>query len=276
MSFIQKIVQSVLPVGRRFRTYEHIILASLEAALEPRGRMALRYQLEHVSRIQRHVTNKEINMYYDAHLACSDQVFQCDFAEYPIALLWCSVPECSNLVRASVWIVGGRLFSIVLSRSPGRDWDVGFNVIRTLILCDPSTERVELPTEVVELGSLAQYVGEHLQRRIERRSVLCPLPEPLRERFLLPASDCVPLDYYHMLSITNGYQLENWRILGLPLREVAMEGSNLFVLAESSDSKVLCATDGDTTRALQLVDLEDHSQRELRSQLKAALETLLS
>jgi hypothetical protein len=276
MSFIRKIMQSVFTVGTRFRTYEQLVLASTEAALGPRARMALRSQIERVSRIQRLVNDKDVSIYYDARYVCHDEPLRCNFAEYPLAVSWCASSECSKSIRATVVIVEGKLFSIVFNRSPGRDGDVGFNVLQTLILFDPSNESFEGPTRLVELGPLSQCVGDRIQQHIERGSVLGPLPEQLRERFLIPAADCVPRDYQNMLGITNGYQLQNWRVLGLPLREVAMEQSNMFILAESSDGKVLCATDGDQTRTLRLLDLEDESQATLGSRFKVALEALLS
>jgi hypothetical protein len=281
MPRIRDLLRFMVRGRSRFRPYEDAVLAATAASLGNRARHALQSQLEQVAFVQRHVCDKEVNIFYAPKGSPQDSAVRTIFDEYPLAMVWCS-SGFGDAIRATVWIVKDRLFSIVFDRCPSHLESAQVSVLRTLVLCDPSADPVEFAHDRPDPGQLADYLGAHLAKYLSRESVVAPLSPRWRERLLGVAAHCLPLDFQSLLAWTNGFQLGHWRVLGLPLREVAMEGSNLWVVAEcgpemgaESGPEVLCAKDGDLSRTLYLVHLEDETETPLGPQFQQAAEALV-
>jgi hypothetical protein len=252
-------------------SHERQLIDSTLAAIMPKTRLTLQSQLQHLDFVQRHCDGKEVNLYYKSCVRDGGLMVPDMLLEWPIAVLRCFFQPSEPNVRASIWIASGRLFSIVFSRQVPRNAQNNIRVLRTEVLFDPFASHA---AQLVQPRKANWQHWESLRRRCHDTPAP-PLDERLRERFLVPSDGCLPIDFVELLNYTNSFEINNWRIMGLPLREVAMKSFNLFVLAESTDAKCLCARDGDAAKNTYLVNLEDQSQRKLSERFYDALDSLV-
>lgn len=259
----------------RLRPYEEAVVASLEPVVSPSTWAAVREHIAAVSFVQRHTRGKEVNLYYSDRLMCKC-IAPSPFDAWPIAITRYHVQNEPTTIRASVWIAGGRLFSILFSHSPSPYRTGELSVLSTDILFDPLAFPLRGSLDLVlngnDLSHAPRYIRE-MAASFGPDAQSRPLVAEVRERFLLPARDCLPNDFMNILGYTNGFGINGWHCAGLPIQEVAMEEANLFVLASASEPVVLCAVDGDKTRRVYFYDLERDKGRRLGDSFLAALES---
>jgi hypothetical protein len=271
MSLIQRIVQLLTSREEGLRAYELDIITSIHSIVSPLARTIIQAQLDEVAFIQRHAIDKEVNLYPQVPQQSGDSArLPSPFPEWPIGVVYCSAPAYPSLVRATLWIASGRVFSIVFGQSPVAH---SVRVVRAHVLFDPTMGMQQLRSGVPEM-QYHEPASDDPIPGLDSRAVQPRLVPDLRERFLIPAKLCTPTDYCEVLTRTNGCQVGKWRINGLPLREVAMEGSNLFVLAESHGAELLCALDGDLDKNTYLWNIEEDKGTVVGPSFVSALKTL--
>lgn len=242
------------------RPYERDVLASVGAALPHMTRTVLEHQVARISFAQRHVVDKEVNFYFEDGALANSALLPSEIPEWPIAMVRCPTAVADEFIRATVWVVSGKLFSIVFSDPPSQLLARGLGSLPVTLLVDASDEIAAAylrgPLSSVPQPRIEDLIAK-LRMPVDRISVRSPLAAAIRERFWLPVADCAPLDFSEILAFANGFEVGRWRVSGLPLREVAMEESNLFVLAESEGGEMLCAIEKDRDRRVQRIELED-------------------
>jgi hypothetical protein len=256
MSIIRKISHLLSWRRKQLRPYELETLITIQATLSPRARSIIDSQLTHFAFVQRHVSDKEVNFYF--RVAAGEAVsplLPSPFPEWPIGIAYFSTSNDAFPTRATVWVANGQLFSIVFSRSPTEGV---LSVLEKQMLLDPIHEEDKLTPTSQNVDYLIQRIRPLLPN-VQISAIQPPLDADLRRRLLIPTADCVPHDFCTLLSNANGCRVENWQINGLPLREVAMEGSNLFVLAEA-EGQLLCAKDGDRARSVYLWNIDNENE----------------
>lgn len=260
----------------KLRDCEASVIESVKTAISPRAWSAVQEQIGTVSRIHRSISGKQVTFCFDEQQTITKWLIPSPFEAWPIAVAYCGVRGGATAIRATVWIVSGRISDIIFSEVPSKISSGEMSVISAERLFDPveptplqEARTVEALTEGVqivnEIEEIAASVGYTRMRP--------PLPDAIRERFLVPVRDCIPLDFVKLLQGTNGFSINGWNVPGLPLQEVAMDGHNLFVLADSAQPYVLCAMDGDSARRAYLFDLEDMRGVEIGDSCCSALLT---
>lgn len=276
MSIIRRILRRLIPSRTALHDYETSILQATYDLLAPNARETFERQLKDIALVQRHVRDKEVNLYPKSEDAAeAGHLLASPLLEWPIAMILCRFPHYPESVRATLWVAGGRVFSLIFSDSPTAAGGI-CRIDNSYLLFDPTKDTLDEATYIAP-GRLAKVCGiGSLAHRIDPSSVAPPLPRHIQERFLLPANGCVPRDYRELMQHTNGFRVGDWHVGGLPLREVAMDGANFFVLAESSEPFVLCAMDRNRERTTYLWNLEEDRGRPLGPSFLDALAGVLS
>lgn len=264
--------------SRRMWPYERTILATLPAVASTQASEAVRNQLSRIRIIQRHTHGKEVNLYLQDSRIPRQWLVPSPFRAWPIATVSCRWLPSQEVSRASIWMVSGRVFSIIFSDLPIRMNDRELTVLSTELLFDPFAPGNELVAPTSNIATRPQSIAQILPNatQILRAALSFALPARLQERFLSVARHCLPADYCELMTETNGFEVNEWRVTGLPLDEIAMERYNLFVLARSRRGEMLCVRDGDSSQKVILVDAEDLSETPMGQSFIAALASRIS
>lgn len=239
------------------RDYEASVIESVMAVISQRARSAVQEQIGALARIHRSVSGKQVTFHFDEQQAITNWLIPSPFEAWPIAVAYCSVHDGTSTIRATLWIVSGRISDIIFSEVPSQRISSESSVVSVERLFDPADPTLLREARIAEALTDGVEGIEEIGVIIGHTRMRPPLPDAIRERFLVPARDCIPLDFVKLMQGTNGFSINGWNVPGLPLHEVAMESNNLFVLADSAQPWVLCAMDGDTARRAYLFDLED-------------------
>lgn len=265
-------IRSLFPWHRRgLRPFEKAVLDSLEPVISPGAWTAVQEQIDAISASHNDVTRKEVSFSFDRHF--TKWLLPSAFPG-PLAMARCRSTERAGTIRATVLVDSGQLAFIVYSERPEPPRGGEFSVQSAEVIFDPldtrwrdgvTTQRSDVAKAPVPIQELIGRVGVKEMR--------APLVAGLRDAFLLPARDCVPSEYVELLPYTNAFQFNGWNFTGLPLDEIAMDGPNHFVLAESSEEPLqLHAVDGDSERKVYLYDYVDDEGRCLGESFLAALQ----
>lgn len=267
MSFLNRLLSRGAPRVELLRPYERAVVNSLKPVLSLRAWTALQEQTRSVASVQRLAGGKEVNLFYDRTLTLASSLAPSPFETWPIAVVHCRAIHSIRGIRASVWIAQGKIASIVFNDFPvaaGIDELAGMHA---QVVFDPFAVDGVQESDARQPDSIALHLEQappeiiELARRVGEPAMRPPLSPRYQSQLLVPAQDCLPHDCAELLRYTNGLQLNGWNFAGLPLQEVAMEGANLFVLADADAPYVLCAKDGDAMRNIYHFDLEDHRER---------------
>ncbi|MDE2465061.1 MAG: hypothetical protein KGO02_15295, partial [Alphaproteobacteria bacterium] len=121
--------------------------------MSDRAWLAIEEQINAISFTQRLVKGKEVNFYFDKRRLLSTWLAPAPFDAWPIAVAMCHSGDLETPLRASVWIVYGRLFSIIFSRAPAPPWGGEFSVISVELIYDPLEARSESRTAMDDKAS---------------------------------------------------------------------------------------------------------------------------
>lgn len=274
MSFARKLFAALgARRDRTLRPIETLVLDSLQSIVSRAAWAALREQAGAISFVYRDPTGKGVSFGFDRHQMLGKWLSPSLFDAWPIAIVYIRLPGRAMNIRASVWVATGRIQGITFSDIPTRSDAVDPTVVASELLYDPlsahfdTTSRREAPLP----EPYPAVWNEVVAMRLGAARVRAPLGASLPERFLLPARDYLPRDFADLMRYTNGFALNGWLISGLPIEEVAMERSNLFLLGASTGENVLCAMDGDRDRNVYVFNWEDQSARRLGGSFMSAL-----
>ena len=256
--------------GGNLRKYEAAVLSSARELISQDARSRMEWQIGDIERIQRIVNDKEVDLYSKSSGAVElVRLFASSISEWPMAMIFCELPHCPSPVRVTVWVVDGRVFSMIFSQSPTASGEC--RIIGSELLYDPTIETGGASVPTILNTEIESWGLNSAVSQIDISTIRPPLQFRLQERFILPGGHCIPHDYRELMQRTNGFRIGTWRIAGLPLREVAMEDSNLFLLAESTEPQILCAMDSDRSRNTYLWNLEENQGISLGPRFIAAL-----
>jgi hypothetical protein len=267
MSIVQKLFQLLSSKRKALRPYEADALVAIKKRLSLLAQKTIEQQLARFAFVQRLVSDKEVNLYFKASNGeGTAPTLQSPFSEWPIGIVYFSASNSPSPFRATVYVANAQLFSIVFSRSP---IGCALSVSDTQIILDPFHHKPKVAPDSHDADHLIKGITQLLPN-FPVRAVEPPLDVELRTRFLIATANSLPHDFSNLLSHANGCYIKNWRINGLPLREVPMEGANLFVLAES-ESQLLCAKDGDGTTSVYLWNMDEERESHAGSSFESAL-----
>jgi hypothetical protein len=262
MSFMSAIRQLFASRRWRLKECETQVIAALLAAIPSTTRAILELQLQRIAFVQRHAADKEVNFYYDAPPGEGDEpTIVSRFESWPICICYLATADGFPPRRATIWIVSGKLFSIIFSFVPS---NTAYSVVETILLAGRGEDELAWGIEELEVLPSTRSIVD-VMPRVDNSSIMPPLSPALRAIFLKPCELCLPADFVELLEYTNGFCIGRWRVHGLPLEEVAMDGPNLFVLARSDGAQLLCASDGDYRRKVYLWDIESFQSQSFGS-----------
>ncbi len=227
--------------------------------------------------VQRHVDDKEVNLYQMRRGKPTVEgmpTFPLVVPEAKLATITYSAPGDSRPSRVDFWLVRGHLFSMQFSQSPRRVDPDQAEIGNVKLLVDPM-----VPAEVVEphsldpallTGWLAEWAG-----RWEVTDLKAPSSPDERSGKLRQMDVTLPSDYLELVSQTDGLRINGCRVYGLTdIREVAMPDATYFVLAEMEDHGVLAAKQSQSRGTLYFFAY-DRDGSAVGSSLRAAVEKLL-
>lgn len=229
------------------RPLERKLIDALVAALSPEAGGILARQVELVNRVQRHASDKEVNL-YRMHWGRPSRegvpLFPVAVPEVKLASITYAVGGRPAKSRVDLWVVNGRLFSLTFQQSPkGVDAD-DIEVRDVKLLADPMVPAEAAKPRPLGREALVGWVAEWAAQR-EMAGLAEPLPQPARERLLQQIEAELPSDYLDLVSQTEGLEINGCRVYGLAeVREVVMEDASYYILAEMKDRGVLAVRRG--------------------------------
>ena len=256
---------------------ERRLLNALADQLSPEAKPLLSKQIEAVNLVQRHTSDKEVNLY---HIERGKPVFDPAFV-FPIAVeevrlgrVSFVAPGKPKAFRVDFWIVHGHLFSLEFNQSPrGVDAD-RIEIEDVEVLVDPMVPASVEARRPLEADALRGWPSEWPTKwQLTRLSE--PLPQPDRERILEQLDAKLPADYLELVAQTEGLELDGCVVYGLSdVRSVVLPAANYYVLAEFADRGVLAVKEGKSEGTVLFVDYEGQEEG-MGFSFRAAVERLL-
>lgn len=237
--------------GSRLQPHEELVLQTIAGQLEPELRKVYLRQIDSINKVQRFSKGKEVNLYvtrfgkpnFDMSLSLPQVTDEEVFATVNITIKGRRTP-----LRCDVWLVSGRIFSLVFNAPP-----------RELV---GSTSLVELSQASAAVHYRGSAVGlENCYEKCTRSEVFPMLAKvmgvelagavtsregiPKETIECDPVANSLPVDYQQLLTFHNGIKWEYGWIHGLDEKSVVVtENWNFRVLAEVGTERLLGIREG--------------------------------
>jgi hypothetical protein len=186
---------------------ERRVIAAVSAKLPLTAREIFDAQISQVNRIQRHPSGKEAN-FYAMRRGKPDMEERFLFplrTETLLGTVHLNVGQERKLLRAEVWLVNGRVFSVDFNKSPGKTSESEIHVADVEILLDPM---VAAP---VDSASEAKR----------------------RELVLAVIHSKLPDEYLQLVGEGDGVSINDWAVHGVEgIRKIVQGDGNYYLLAE--------------------------------------------
>jgi hypothetical protein len=222
--------------------YESWIVSQVEARLEPTTAERLRKQIDVVNRVQRLTEGKEVNLYQirEGKPSFNDDLrFSDKRMEARLATVTVKNPNNKEKLKADVWTVTGRVFSINFNKPPKPFFaaiglsNIPSDAVEVKILYDPMHPALAQHAEAIALDKLTGWVSEWCACGLIS-NVRTPLTPAAREAALDQIDVVLPSDYLQLVEQTDGAQAGSWVIHGpTDIRSIIMPDSTYYILAEA-------------------------------------------
>ncbi len=263
--------------GPPLRPLERKLIDALTERLAPAARDVLAEQIGLVNLVQRHVNDKEVNLYQMRRGKATVEGmprFPLVAPEAKLASITYSIPGQPRPSRVDFWLVNGHLFSLQFSESPIRVDADRAEVQDVQVLIDPMAPAEAVAPRSLDPACLRGWLADWVKRwRVT--DVRAPASPEERHRRLRQIDSTLPSDYLELVSQIDGLRIEGCSVYGLAeLREVAMPDATYYILAEMADRGVLAARQGHSDGTLHFFAY-DRDGVAVGSSLRAAVEELL-
>ena len=229
---------------RRFTPLEEKILNAVAQALPPEARERFEAQVAEIVHVQR-LRSKEIDLYPGKHGMPKELLFPHGPEEKLLALVHIRVPERQEKVRAEVWVVGRRIFSIELNKSIPKGAGENAQVEKVELIYNPMK-----PEEVEALSD------QEKQKQILDR-IYSKLPE----------------EYFEIIGKEKEITVNDWKVYGIEkIRKACLDDANYYILAEKEDLGVVGVKEDEYTGTLYFLCYDDKKGQRIIIPLKEFLE----
>jgi hypothetical protein len=268
-----------------FTPLEMSLLAALQSHLDPVAADRFAQQLRMINLVQRHRGGKEVCCY---HMRRSKPYrdpalqFPAKDLELKFAVINFSVPPARTAWLAEFWLIEGYFLAMTISSnsSQHRVGNTAAPVINEVkILHDPMAEHADLRSVKPQLQKLdvqkiqfPEWLGD-----LVRRGLILDAFEPLerdRRNFFLARTEAVlPVDYLEVLETCEGFQTEQWSVLGSSqVYEVMLDDGPYLIVAEHCGRGVLAARIRAPEALLYYFDYEEKAPVFSTGSLRSAIE----
>jgi hypothetical protein len=255
----------LLGLGPLLEPVEAVVLESVAARLEPTTAALLRQQVAAIHHVRRVFQGKEVNL--QARRGQDDALeerlrFSNQANHDLLATVWFAGQGASKRLKADVWIVKGRVFSLLFNQPPdlffgGLPARERLQVAEVRLWFDPmSPQTVQVPArEIVLSGWVAEW------RNTGRLSgVQAPLPADQRAAVLERIDAAFPRDYLELLEQTDGATIFGWTVFGVRgIRAVVLPDATYYMLAERDGA--VCVREEGRDEALYAFDYSGELSR---------------
>jgi hypothetical protein len=227
---------------------ESQVLAAVSAELSPAAREIFNGQRDLINLIQRHAAGKEVNLYVMRRgKTCFDERLRFPLKAEETQLATVEMVEGGGRksLRAGVWLVKGRLFSIEFNKPPREIVEQGANIAMVKILHDPM-----IP------------VSERSVSETERR-----------EKVLEGIQSKLPDEYLQIVQKGKGVSINEWVVYALQdIRKVVQPDGSYFMLAEKEDMGAVGAKEDEFSGQLYYLDYGDDRGEKITVSLRKFFE----
>jgi hypothetical protein len=240
-------------LGRRheppLRPLEKILVDALVATLSPEAASIVTRQVQAVNRVQRHSSDKEVNLYLVRRGKPTREgvpLFPMAVPEVKLATITYAVIGEPRPSRVDFWLANGRLFSLAFHESPKKVSPSEVEIRDVKLLVDPMVPAEAPEPRPLTAAALTGWLAEWAHRW-QVSDLREPLPPEERAKKLGQIGATVPSDYGELLSQTDGLEIGGCRVYSLSdMREVVMPDATYYILAEMADRGVLALKQGES------------------------------
>jgi hypothetical protein len=214
------------------------VLGAVAAELSPAAREIFNQQRDLVNLIQRHADGKEVNLYVMRRgkpFVEEQFLFPLRVTETELATVEMIEADEQKSLRAAVWLVEGRVFSIAFNKPPPRNGEKGVEIKRVKILCDPMVPE-------------SKGTASDAQRR---------------EKILETVQAKLPDEYLQLVGEGKGVSINEWTVYAVQdIRKIPQRDGNYCLLAEKQDLGALGVKEDESSGQLYYLDYgEDHGEK---------------
>jgi len=258
---------------------EKKLLSAVASHLAPDAQSLFKKQIEQINFVQRHALNKEVNLYCMRNgKAFYDKCLRFPFDQEEVKLSSILISNTDNHTKydVAIWLIKGFLFSIEFSYSPKGLIADQVEIINVKLLVDPMRPAKTKHKDSVNINALQGWILA-LAVKWHVTDLKEPLPKTEREDVISKLAIKLPSDYLELVTQTEGMKLDGCCILGLSeIRDLLMERSNYYVLAEIEGKGVLALRQNSGDTEIKFIGFEEDDEVGLGSSFRYALERMIT
>lgn len=233
--------------GSQLTALEHQVIAAVSAKLPATARRLFDAQISQVNRIQRHPSGKEANFYTMRRGKPSmEERFLFPLrTETLLATVRLNLGQQEKSLRAEVWLVNGRVFSVDFNKPPGKTPEYEIHVANVKVLRDP------MVAASADLASEAKR----------------------REEVLATIRSKLPNEYLQLVGEGKGITVNDWGVSGIQdIRKIVQRDGNYYLLAEKEGMGAVGTKEDESSGQLYYLDYGDDRGEKITVSLRKFFE----